>query len=253
MAYMVMACVVMVYIVMAYVGMAYIFMALMGLQCMQMGFSAWRNPQCALFLSRTPTRQELYATRLQPEAMRKFASLDKDGAGRLQGEGVEDLAEWVWYAFHPGEHMDEATRRVEAQKLLERCDKGDGKVDREEFGEYFKEVMAQLAAQKDGHLVEVGDRIRHLTRGAGTVTAVELDDPNGRPYEVTFASGEVHRYSTVSAGKLARVAGSGLVVRDSHSYPMLFQQGSIEMMPVEGDEYGIVKSISKPGSFKGIC
>ena len=52
----------------------------------------------------------------------KFAELDADGSGKLDGDELLLLAEWVWASFHPGGAITDEQREAEARKLLHRCD-----------------------------------------------------------------------------------------------------------------------------------
>jgi hypothetical protein len=49
----------------------------------------------------------------------------------------------------------------------------------------------------------IGAALAHPVRGSGKVTAVDSDDPHGKPIAVQFDSnGETHRYSVSSAKRL---------------------------------------------------
>ena len=91
---------------------------------------------------------------MSARAQKKFDQLDLDSNGYLDGKEIDRLAEWVWSSFHPDKKIDDTTRRNEADKLRWRCDKNhDGKVDREEFNDYYDQVVKKMTAfhQKDAH------------------------------------------------------------------------------------------------------
>jgi hypothetical protein len=63
--------------------------------------------QRLLLLSR---EEEAEIEVLSKRAKKKWLQLDVDGSGKLEGQEVMTLAEWVWGNFHPGEEMDAEVR-----------------------------------------------------------------------------------------------------------------------------------------------
>jgi len=92
----------------------------------------------------TPQEQRKVAI-LNDRALKKWAELDVDRSGQLEGEEILSLADWVWSSFRPGKAITSEARQKEAAKILRRCDtNADGTIDREEFAEYYETVSAQL-------------------------------------------------------------------------------------------------------------
>ena len=68
-----------------------------------------------------------------------------DQSGELNGENVLALAEWVWCSFRAGQEITSECRLQEATKIMRRCDTDEnGKVGREEFGEYYETTCAEM-------------------------------------------------------------------------------------------------------------
>jgi len=87
-------------------------------------------------------------------AMQKFSQLDTNGNGALEGSELEDLAEWALKLFCPGLVMTPEIRKVQAAKILHRCDKDkDNQLEEAEFSAYFQRlystVLSKGAAQVD--------------------------------------------------------------------------------------------------------
>jgi len=79
----------------------------------------------------------------------KWNEIDVDGNGLLEGEEIEELAEWVWCSFRPGKTIDPDTRKREAIKLMKICDEdGDGAVDKSEFKKYFMRTTMEIIKHK---------------------------------------------------------------------------------------------------------
>jgi hypothetical protein len=64
------------------------------------------------------------------------------------------------------------------------------------------EDMLGADRQLNAEHVVKGSRMVHPTRGAGIVTDINLSDRRNKPFEVTYDTGEVHRYGTGSTLKL---------------------------------------------------
>ena len=64
--------------------------------------------------------ERIYLAELSTRAEKKWNQLDVDESGRLDGDEVMALAEWVWCSFRPEERITAAVRLREATKLLNR-------------------------------------------------------------------------------------------------------------------------------------
>ena len=80
-------------------------------------------------------------------ARKKFDAFDVDENGRLEGEEMTRLANWVWSSFRPdGEVLPAEERRAEAEKIMRRADaNGDGCMDFDEFASYFRKTAESIA------------------------------------------------------------------------------------------------------------
>jgi hypothetical protein len=68
------------------------------------------------------------------------------------------------------------------------------------------EQSAQLVNNiKAKALMQAGQLVMHPTRGKGTVTEIDWNDPRQKPYVVSFDNGEVHHYSAASVMKLKKI------------------------------------------------
>jgi len=77
--------------------------------------------------------------------MNKFAELDSDGSGELEGAEILALAEWVWCSFNPDKRCLPQMRKIQAEKIMTACDSnGDGDVDREEFLVYYDHLTESM-------------------------------------------------------------------------------------------------------------
>ena len=64
--------------------------------------------------------------------------------------------------------------------------------------------QSRMTASKG--LLRVGEAVLHAHRGKGKVIGVDNNDERGKPYIISFESGEVHHYSQASALKLQKLA-----------------------------------------------
>ncbi len=80
-------------------------------------------------------------------ARKKFALLDADSSGMLEGADMEKLAQWVWSSFHPdGQPLSADELAAESRKLLKRVDANeDGLMDFSEFETYFRKTTAAIS------------------------------------------------------------------------------------------------------------
>ena len=62
----------------------------------------------------------MQVAQMSAQAEKKWEELDVDESGRLDGDEVMALAEWVWCSFRPEERITAAVRLREATKLLNR-------------------------------------------------------------------------------------------------------------------------------------
>ncbi len=79
------------------------------------------------------------------KAKKKFDALDADDSGALETEEIKKLAEWVFAQFHDdGEKMSEQQQDSEMAKLMELDTNKDGKLDFEEFGDWFNDTAKAI-------------------------------------------------------------------------------------------------------------
>merc|ERR1719305_970614 len=85
-------------------------------------------------------------------AQKKFAQLDADGNGVLEGPELFGLSEWVWSSFHPGgQPMSEEEKQTFGAKLLGRLDENsDGMMSFDEFGGWFRRTCASIEKYRRG-------------------------------------------------------------------------------------------------------
>ena len=81
------------------------------------------------------------------EAQKKFAELDADASGLLEGDEIVALAEWVWSSYHPaGAPLCDEQKIEEGSKLLSQLDSNsDGALSFEEFEDWFQSTCDSLA------------------------------------------------------------------------------------------------------------
>ena len=122
----------------------------------------------------TQAAMKNFADSKQYDAMNKFAELDADKSGALEGKELLVLASWVWCSFNPDKRVTPKMQAAQRDKILKQCDfSGDGKIDKEEFLIYYDEITAamnefeqamrvfdELDADKSGELE--GDEILSL-------------------------------------------------------------------------------------------
>jgi len=84
------------------------------------------------------------------EAKKKFDELDRNGNGTLEGTELLALSDWCWNQFPvSGKEVSKQNRKQAAADLLERTDHNrDGKVDFDEFAEWFVRFISKFKKQK---------------------------------------------------------------------------------------------------------
>jgi len=81
----------------------------------------------------------------QYDAMNKFAELDADNSGALEGKEIMVLASWVWCSFNPQKRITPKMQVAQREKILAQCDhNGDSAIDKEEFLIYYDEITALM-------------------------------------------------------------------------------------------------------------
>jgi serine/threonine protein kinase len=68
-------------------------------------------------------------------------------------------------------------------------------------------IVIRVEDKEVSHKLPLGSSLFHAVHGLGWLEGVDLDDPGGKPYLVTFESGESHHYSATSLHQL-KVVGS---------------------------------------------
>jgi len=88
---------------------------------------------------------EVEVAMLSDRAEKKWNQLDATHNGKLEGEEIYALAEWVWSSFRHGQQITSEDRDKEGEKILRRCDvNGDGSVDKAEFGAYYEKTAEAM-------------------------------------------------------------------------------------------------------------
>jgi len=84
------------------------------------------------------------------EAKKKFDELDRNSNGTLEGTELLALSDWCWNQFPvSGKEVSKQNRKQAAADLLERTDHNrDGKVDFDEFAEWFVRFISKFKKQK---------------------------------------------------------------------------------------------------------
>jgi len=97
-------------------------------------------------------------------ADKKFRDLDVDRNRWLDGSEVLPLAEWVCKSHRPGEVIGEAEKEAEAASIMRNCDiDRNGKIDQEEFRNYYEHTAAALSNF-------------HVERGVEAISMVRSQD-----------------------------------------------------------------------------
>ena len=100
--------------------------------------------EAALALEATVSQPKEIKEHLK-KAKKKFDELDVDDSGALETEEIKKLAEWVFGEFHAdGEKMSEQQCDSEMAKLMELDTNKDGKLDFEEFGDWFNDTAKAI-------------------------------------------------------------------------------------------------------------
>jgi len=82
---------------------------------------------------------------LTARAQKRWAQIDTDHSGYLDGMEVLGLGEWVWRSFHPNEAPTDEQVEHTAEKILERTDlDGDGRIDQREFLRYYEQTCSAM-------------------------------------------------------------------------------------------------------------
>ena len=117
-------------------------------------------------------------------ARKKFAQLDTDDNGLLEGRELVGLADWVWSCFHPGgKPLSDQEKATEGAKLVALLDgDGDSCLSFEEFSGWFREMCVSIhkyrraqANRKDkpqSETVRVADNVVAFFRSSRSVSAV---------------------------------------------------------------------------------
>jgi hypothetical protein len=104
-------------------------------------------------------------------AKKKFAQMDVDGNGVLDGDELLNLADWIFGSFHPGgERLDPEAKDLEVARLLKQLDTdGDGALDYGEFEAWFCETAEAIYRTQRQRAMEA----RRAAREAAEREAVE--------------------------------------------------------------------------------
>jgi len=108
----------------------------------------------------------------------KWNELDMDGNGLLEGEEIEELAEWVWCSFRPGKTIDPDTRKDEAAKIFSRCNNGkDEKVIKKaQFKDYYE------------HIAESMVKFKASAAKRAAKQAIKTEEPSAAEMYATYAN-----------------------------------------------------------------
>jgi len=84
------------------------------------------------------------------QAAAKWASLDKDRSGWLEGDEILELAAWSWSSIRPGQQLIWEEQYLEAGKILRFCDENrDGIISELEFHDYYHEAGSAMQEAKE--------------------------------------------------------------------------------------------------------
>lgn len=110
---------------------------------------AWSNPSVLAQKSKSQDDSLDIAQTLK-EAKAKFAEMDKNANGTLEGNELLTLADWCWSHFRVGgRELTNSDKKKWATDLLSRTDTNqDGKIDFDEFAEWFVRTVNRVKREK---------------------------------------------------------------------------------------------------------
>ena len=145
-------------------------------------------------------------------ARKKFAQLDTDGNGLLEGRELMGLADWVWSCFHPGgKPLTDEEKEAEGAKLLGRLDAdGDSKMSFEEFGEWFRRTCVSIQKFRRAQAVSPSATSSTSRRSNSSQSPARASSPNSPKVTALKQAQMARAASKASKAKAAQEAAKAI-------------------------------------------